>query len=222
MGRWLRLSLAVVLGLPLAYFLAALLGAVVPGPAAEPVAPTGEPVVLHLLGGPIHTDLLLPATPEARAAFAFAEQAGVPIDRAAYILVGWGAHEFYTATGTYADLTPGPVWRAITGDRAVLRVDAVGPVSSPLPGLPLTVDRASYEILLGRIAADVAGGPVVGAGFTPTDAFFAAEGRFHLFNTCNVWVSEQLRDAGVPFGLWTPTPYAVRLSWAWHHGAANR
>jgi hypothetical protein len=44
------------------------------------------------------------------------------------------------------------------------------------------------------------------------DGFFAAKDRFHLFRTCNVWLSDLLAKAGVPFGRWTPTPFAVRLA----------
>lgn len=38
--------------------------------------------------------------------------------------------------------------------------------------------------------------------------------------TCNVWVGERLRRAGLPFGNWTPTPQAVRLS-LWWNGLAG-
>ena len=49
-------------------------------------------------------------------------------------------------------------------------------------------------------------------GYTPTDGFYAAKGRFDLLRTCNVWIGERLRDAGLRFGRWTPMPLSVSLS----------
>ena len=53
--------------------------------------------------------------------------------------------------------------------------------------------------------------------FGPTDAFYPATGRFHLFHTCNDWIGETLRAAGLGFGIWTPTPQSVTLSARWYH-----
>jgi len=50
-------------------------------------------------------------------------------------------------------------------------------------------------------------------GYTATDGFFAAKGRFSILRTCNVWIGDQLRAAGLRFGRWTPLPLSVSLSW---------
>ncbi|MEO6298814.1 MAG: DUF2459 domain-containing protein, partial [Paracoccaceae bacterium] len=71
------------------------------------------------------------------------------------------------------------------------------------------------DIMLASLTLDPAGNPMpLTARYGQTDVFFAANGHFHLFNTCNVWVGETLRAAGIPFGVWTPTPQSVTLS-AW-------
>jgi hypothetical protein len=36
------------------------------------------------------------------------------------------------------------------------------------------------------------------AGLYPNSRFYSATGRFHLFRTCNTWVAEALRSAGLP------------------------
>ena len=36
------------------------------------------------------------------------------------------------------------------------------------------------------------------------DAFYPANGRYSLLQTCNVWTGSLLRDAGVKMGWWTP------------------
>ncbi|UWQ18470.1 DUF2459 domain-containing protein [Jannaschia sp. M317] len=190
------------------WFGTGLVGALLPAAGEVP----GDDVAIRLIGTAIHYDILLPATPEARAKLAFAGMAGVPIDApgAEWILVGWGARDFYTATGTYADMRPGPVWRAVTGDHSVLRVEVLGALdTADLPEVRLSA--AQFTRLLGAVAGTRSGPVVPGAGFTATDAFFEADGRFHLNRTCNVWVGEMLRAAGLRFGRWTPTPQAVRL-----------
>ena len=200
-----------------AYLLAGLAGALVPG--GDAVRPGGPgAVTVGLLPGPIHYDFLFPATPEVRARFAFARGAGVPVDHpgAEWLVVGWGAEAFYTTVGTWADLNARAVGRAILGDRAVLRVAMAGPVP---PGAAqwIALEDAQFAALLGDVAGKVAPGA---APLLSQDnaAFFPAKGPFHLLRTCNVRVGERLRAVGIPFGRWTPTPQAVRLS-LWRFGA---
>ena len=71
------------------------------------------------------------------------------------------------------------------------------------------------DAILADFAPGADGAPVAmpGApGFTWSDSFFAGRDRFDLFRNCNVWVSDVLAKAGVGFGIWTPTPFAVRLA----------
>ena len=41
-------------------------------------------------------------------------------------------------------------------------------------------------------------------GYSSSDRFYAATGRYHCFNTCNQWTGRGLAHAGVPVGIWTP------------------
>ena len=220
--RWVLRGLTGLISVPLLYLLATLVGALVPGVSADL---SGER--LHRVGlarGPIHYDLLLPLTPDLRAAFAFAEAAGTPVQHpdAQWLVVGWGAEQFYTATEDLGDMALAPVWQAVTGDRAVLRLDLAGALTD-LPGLSwIFLSDAQLAALIGTVegsfSRDAAGAPIPlgGEGFGDYDAFFRAEGQFNIFHTCNQWIGETLRAAGVPFGIWTPTPQAVSLSLWWH------
>ncbi|NKX46346.1 DUF2459 domain-containing protein [Roseicyclus persicicus] len=206
------------LGLGLGAFLAAAaLGGLIPGRAAD--LPAGDTVEIALLYGPIHVDFLLPATDETRAAFGFAAGAGVPVGHpdVRHLMVGWGAREFYTTAGTFADITAAATLRAVTGDASVLRIEVIGEFPPGFDPPRLRLSRDQYAALLSAIAATADGPPIPTAGFTPTDGFVTAAGRFHLFRTCNTWVSDMLRAAGIPAGAWTPTPYAVRLG-LWRAG----
>lgn len=217
-GRWLARGLLwLVLAVAL-YLAAAALGALLPGRVAEVAPGAGPPVEVGLIAGPIHYDFLLPATPETRAALGFAAEGGVPVQApgVAHVLVGWGSAGFYTTAGSYADVSAATVLRAALGDGSVLRVEVYGPLPATLDYPRLRLTPGQYSALLAFIANTRSGPAVAGAGFSQTDAFFQAHGRFHLFRTCNTWITDALRAAGQPAGAWTPTPYAVTLSLWWN------
>ncbi|MDN5788080.1 DUF2459 domain-containing protein [Pseudorhodobacter sp.] len=170
---------------------------------------------IGLIGGPIHYDLLIPLNAKSRIRFAFAQSAGVPVRNpdAEWLLIGWGAQGFYTSTATLSDMDLPVIWQAATGDGAVMRLDTVGRISS-FDGIALIkLTEAEMDALLATLLAAFDGQTALPLpGFTSTDAFFHAKGRFNLFNTCNVWIGQTLRAAGLPFGLWTPFPQSIRLS----------
>ncbi len=209
--------LAVIIGLPLLFLAASVALPLFPGPGPDNSGPPAR--TIGLLQGPIHTDILLPLTPDTRARFAFATAAGVPVTHpeAEWLMFGWGSAAFYTTAGTYADITPGAVLTAATGDAAVIRLDVTGPLP-PLENLRyLTISEAQFQALLAQtLAAFASETPLDHPGFTALDAFFPAKGTFHAFRTCNVWLGETLRASGIPFGLWTPANWSVTLSLDWH------
>ncbi|QXT38849.1 DUF2459 domain-containing protein [Gymnodinialimonas ceratoperidinii] len=201
------------------YLAAAALGGLIPGRTAA--LPAGGDVQIGLLYGPIHVDFLLPATAETRAALSFAEAGGVDVSDAGigYFIVGWGARDFYTTTPEWADMTARATLRAMTGDASVLRVDSVPPGIAFEQVPQLSLSEVQYTALLSEIA-DTAAPELVGVaaeGHRASAGFVEARGRFHILRTCNTWVGRVLREAGIPMGLWTPTPYAVRLS-LWRAG----
>lgn len=212
-------ALTVLVAIPFFYLVFGLAGGLIPGPVAQ-ITGAGPDLRIGLARGPIHYDFLLPLDDDLRARFGFVADAGVPIadPRGKWLMLGWGAREFYTATGTLGDISVGPVAHAITGDAAVIRLDVVGAVEGVRGVSFVTLTTAQYGALLAGIEAsfarDADGIPLrlPSAGFGLTDAFYAAMGRFNIFYTCNAWLGAQLRGAGVPMGIWTPTPQAVDLS----------
>ncbi|SMX29811.1 hypothetical protein TRP8649_03950 [Pelagimonas phthalicica] len=196
--------------MPVLYLFAAGVGAVWPN--GQSGGGQGN-VIVHLVPGPIHYDFLLPADERTRAVFGFSDAAQHPGAR--WVVVGWGARGFYTATGDYTDLRADVIWQAATGDQSVMRIDVAGKLPKEVTRRVLHLTEAEYERLLTVIRGEFAEKrPIAGAGLSATDQFFAARGRFHLFRTCNVWVAEVMAQAGLRFGRWTPAPFAVTLS-AW-------
>lgn len=218
MRRALRLF-ALTLALPVLYALASAILPLFPGPGPDLSGPVTRQI--GLLQGPIHTDILFPLTPETRARFAFAEAAGVPLNHpdAQWLVFGWGSAAFYTTAGTYADITASAVLTAATGDDAVIRLDALGPLPEMDNLRFLDISDAQFQALLTQTTAALSSQTKLDhPGLTGSDAFFPARGRFHLFRTCNVWLGETLRASGIPFGLWTPANWSVTLSLNRLHG----
>lgn len=218
MRRILRL-IGLTLAVPLLYLLASVVLPLVPGPGPDLSGPPAH--TIGLLQGAIHTDILLPLTPETRARFAFAEAAGVPVGHpdAAWLLLGWGSSAFYTTTGTYADISASAVLTAATGDDAVIRLDVAGPLLPSESLRYLTLSDAQFQALLDQTTAAFASEtPLDHPGFSEFDAFFPANGHFSALRTCNVWLGEVFRASGMAFGLWTPANWSVALSLDWHQG----
>lgn len=185
--------------------LAVTTGALWPGVHAD-IGRAGAPVRIGLVQGPIHTDLLLPLDADTRTDFAFLD---LPPD-ARWLLVGWGAEGYYTTVGDYGDVSIPATLRAAFGSPSVMRFQPVGPWEPPLD---LTIDRAHYDALRAVVLADtVVNRPVGRDLLSPGDRYFGARGTFWVANSCNQWANRTLRAAGLPFGRWTPTTWAVRLS----------
>lgn len=219
-GRRLAVTLAAPFAIVTLWLVAGFAGASLPGRVTPQDGP--EVIEIGLLATPIHYDLLLPMTPALRARFGFAAADGVAVDApdAGWLLVGWGAREFYTSAGRYADVPLRAVARGIAGDASVVRLEAWGQFAlEDLPqATPLRLTQGGYAALLDLISAEIGEPSLVRApGLAEGDAFYAGRTGFSALRTCNVWIGEALRTAGVRLGIWTPTPQALRLS-LWQFG----
>jgi len=202
------------------YFGLAVLGAIVPQAGRESADDDGPFHEIILVAGLIHYDILLPVDDATLQDFGFVEDAGVPLTNplVRWLSVGWGSEAFYTTTGGYSSLSANTIWKAVTGDAGVMRFEVTGalPVHPDLRRIRVSAEQ--LDALRASILRDLAPNPtpLPVSGFTTTDAFYPAAGWFNGLRTCNVWVSDKLGDAGLRFGLWTPTPYAVTLSLWWN------
>jgi uncharacterized protein (TIGR02117 family) len=208
------------------------LGLVVPRPAAVSFPPPGGAAgrhAIYLAANPIHTDILLPATPEVLERFAFLARDGLDLGHPALgtIVVGWGGRAFYTQTPTWGDLTANAVWRSATIDRSVLHVALGGRVEGDGAGLVrLDLGDAAFAALLEAVAdsfepgPDGAPQPIPNAAYGAFDHFYEARGAFNLLLGCNTWTAAALRAAGVRTGLWTPLPPLLLWSLKLHEPTA--
>lgn len=220
--RFWRLALVAVspLFVVLAYLLLAGLGGLVPA-SLNKVESQGrvlsQPV--YLVSNMLHADIAIPVNSLSLQQFSFLRDAGLPLDNPAlkYLVFGWGSKAFYTSTKDYSDIEIGTVWRAVTGDEAVMHVAPAGNLSGVEDLIALKVSEEGFARLVDFIAQDFKDGLtspelIEGASFGFGDVFYEDEGYFHIFNPCNVWVSRALKEAGLASGLWTPTTYSLLIN----------
>lgn len=173
-----------------------------------------------VLTNTIHTDIAVPADPETLGALSFLIGTGPPVTHpdARWLLIGWGGRSFYMVTPTLADIKPGPAFRALTLDSAVMHVEVLSHIDTTHPAVvEIAVSDAAYANLLTEIAGsftrkDGSIQPIDGYSFGNEDKFYEANGSFNAFLGCNIWTARMLRGAGVSTGLWNPLPVLLTAS----------
>jgi uncharacterized protein (TIGR02117 family) len=134
------------------------------------------------------------------------------VSDAALVEVAWGDRDFYMAKSPTSGLA---IKAALVTTGSVLHV--VGftvPVTDYFAGLEVVairLSRRSFDALASFVHAeyqrDRDGAPRrLGRSLYGSGWFYAAHGRYHLFNTCNTWIARALSTAGLavePVGVVT-------------------
>lgn len=210
-------GLALLVVLPLIYFLAAALGSVIPANADWRQPDKGVTIFVRTNG--VHTWILTPklaAGVDWRPLVDPRHIKDQRYGRGDYVAFGFGNRDFYLNTPTWSDLKLSTALAAAFGrGPALVHVDHVW---NPRPGefqRPITIDLDQYRRLAAHIresfALDAAGLPIplAGRGYGPSDVFYEAKGRYDARRTCNEWSGEALRTAGIRTGIWTPMSQSV-------------
>jgi uncharacterized protein (TIGR02117 family) len=168
-------------------------------PTGDP--PPAGPVQLAIVSNPFHTDLVLPAE-------GWQDALGLP-PQARYIAVGWGALSFYAETPAIGDLKLSTVLKALSGsDPATIHVTwLTGQVVLGGDVHPLPVTAGQATALAAYVRAGFAAAEperIPGLAYGDDDMFFKAKGHWTPFTTCNEWLAQGLRRAGIRTGLWAP------------------
>jgi uncharacterized protein (TIGR02117 family) len=203
-------TLAILLAIPLLYFLAALAGALIPRNAGWEEPQQGVQIFVRTNG--VHADFVVPAQAEGIDWYELAPPEHVRSPEAAggWVGIGWGQREFYLETERWADLTVRTAVRALTGGDPLMHV---GHLSQPRPSSmnrPLRISPEAYrqmaEAIRRSFERDAEGNtiPLLGEGYADHDTFYEAHGTYHAFRTSNQWTADILAYAGVTIGAWTP------------------
>jgi uncharacterized protein (TIGR02117 family) len=198
----------------LAVYTVAAFGALLLAPDAEqPDADAG--ITLYACDNGVHTDLVVPVSAPGidwRASFSPNDFTG-PVEFFDHVSLGWGSRDFYIHTPTWADVDVGRAVTSVLWDETVLHVE-YRPRPSPAEKCrEWRAGAAAYARVTGYIRDSLRlsqGRPVQAApGYGERDAFYVANGRYTIIETCNQWTARALRLGGAPVAPWTPYSFLV-------------
>lgn len=221
-GRLARIF-AVVLGLVPAALVLYTLAALAALPLAPRVPLPERGIPIYACDRGVHTDLVLPvaaAGVDWRASFPADAFAGA-VDAYDHIAVGWGSRDFYLNARSWRDVDFTTAIRSVLWDETLLHVEYQPAPGPDEPCGRWLADDAAYQRIAGFVldSARASGSRAVAVapGYGTRDAFFAAEGRYTILETCNQWTGRALRLAPAPVAPWTPYSFLV----VWHLPAAS-
>ena len=197
----------VVLAIPLLYLAAAVVGSLIP--VNRDWHEPGSGVTVYLADNGVHADLILPVAAEGLDWHALLPARDV-IDNsdAQYVAFGAGERAVYLDTPTWSDLKLGTALHALGGGERVVHVEWVRDPSYATQAIRLTPEeyRRLWAAIRAEFRLDPRGRPqrIDHPGYGPADAFYLGIGKASALSTCNVWVADRLRVAGVEAPLWSP------------------
>ena len=197
----------VVLAIPLLYLAAAVVGSLIP--VNRDWHEPGSGVTVYLADNGVHADLILPVAAEGLDWHPLLPARDV-IDNsdAQYVAFGAGERAVYLDTPTWSDLKLGTALHALGGGERVVHVEWVRDPSYATQAIRLTPEeyRRLWAAIRAEFRLDPRGRPqrIDHPGYGPADAFYLGIGKASALSTCNVWVADRLRVAGVKAPLWSP------------------
>ncbi|NJY63927.1 TIGR02117 family protein [Salinimicrobium sp. CDJ15-81-2] len=203
-------GLVAFLLLLLLYFIAALIGSAIP---VNSNWQSGGEITVYLRSNGTHTDFIFPVKSDIIDWEQLIDSTHTlsKIGNYDYISFGWGDLEFYQKTPDWDDLTfPTAVRAVFLPTPSAMHVEFESAPRLLQPTVPIRVSREEYKTLVEYVKwsfqRDFSGKvkPVPDLHYNRNDAFFHAKRSLNSFYTCNTWVNNGLKKAGLPACLWTP------------------
>ena len=203
-------GLLAFLMLMLLYFVAALIGSAIPVNTDR--LPGGD-ITIYLRTNGVHTDFVFPVENELMNWEQMIDSSHTLSKRGNYdyISFGWGDLEFYQNTPEWSDLTfPTAMQAVFLPTPSAMHVEFETIPRFDQPTVPINITEDEYlrlvEYVRWSFEKDFSGKvqPVPNLHYNQNDAFFYAKRSLNSFYTCNTWVNNGLKEAGLPACLWTP------------------
>jgi len=223
-ARWLRRLLLALVAVPALYLLAAVVGSLVPVNRDWDEPEQG--ITIYLADNGIHADIVMPVRAQGLDWEPLVPKhhfAG-PDPHARWVAFGSGEERVYLETPRWRDIKPRTIWSALTGGRRVMHVERVSNPGYADYAIRLRPEeyRRLWAVIRADFELDANGRPVRvnHPGYGRSDAFYWSSGRrFSALSTCNSWVADKLRLAGVKTSAWPP--FAQGLLWRYRRVTAD-
>lgn len=128
-----------------------------------------------------------------------------------YVSLGWGDLKFYRNTPEWSDVKFPVAFQAVfLSNPSAMHVEFHQTLRHNQPTIPVKITKGQYlklvEYVSNSFQKDQAGNvkPVAELHYNENDVFYYANRSLHFFYTCNTWVNEGLKKAGLRACLWTP------------------
>jgi uncharacterized protein (TIGR02117 family) len=188
-------------------------------PVNRSFAQAEKGITVFVIDNGVHTDLVLPAktnTIDWRRHLPLKDYPGAD-STFSHFAFGWGNRRFYMETPEWNDLNLDVALSAALGiGKSAMHVYDLP--KAPKPGkkeIQLHLSPEQYaklvEYIFNTFQRDENGRFLLikSKGYTSTDNFYEANGRFSLLKTCNGWTNTALKKAGVETVLWAPLPHLM-------------
>ena len=211
----IRRALLAIAAIPAFYLLAALLSSLIPVNRGWSEAEQGT--TIYLISNGVHADLVLPAEAQGlnwRPLLPLKDFAA-PDASAQWVAFGAGERRVYLDTPRWRDIKPRTIWVALSGGERVMHVEWVSNPGYEARAIRLRPEeyRRLWAAIRAGFRLDRHGRPqlIDHPGYGTQDAFYVGTGKTSAIKTCNSWIGERLRLAGVKTGAWSP--FAQGILW---------
>lgn len=126
----------------------------------------------------------------------------------------WGEKEFYLNSPSWDDLTISTAINALFfSEASLMHVVRYKNQYSDWIKIPVCIDQymTIKKSIFNSFDSDAEGNKILlpGKGYWVNDDFYEGRGNYSLFYTCNTWVNEIFKDAGLTSVLWTPYEFGL-------------
>ena len=163
---------------------------------------------VYILYNEMHSDIVLKIDDLDRA---FKEHLkDVVQNREGYLAFGWGDRETYLNTPTWDDMKLSTTFNALfVNTPSVLHVHFYKEVKRFKNLKTVWLSKGQKELLITTVLKSFDMSEGSHKGYGKNDFFYPSVYRYNLFNTCNTWTGDRLRDANISVSYWTPLSYQV-------------
>lgn len=176
-------------------------------------AGANEEIPIHILTNGVHTDIVVPTRSEQMDWSRNVPFANTQLTDTAYqyLAMGWGDKGFYLETPEWSDLKASVAFNAMFGlGASAMHATYYQQMKEGESCKKIMISKAQYARLIAyinkRFQKDNDGHYLnikTTANYGKSDAFYEANGRYNLFQTCNTWANNALKACGQKCCLWT-------------------
>ena len=124
-----------------------------------------------------------------------------------YVGYGWGSEVFYLNVSTWDDVTVKVACQALfTKPKSLMHITYHNNVKNNWIKIKVTKEQLSnLNDIIDSSFKKIDGNLVFRSeGYTDSDIFYEANGKYTIFKTCNTWANNALKDSGIKALYWTP------------------